>query len=81
MSLIKITGILTKINNCHGMLVVQMDKFMHTSSKLEAWGKYNEPTHWPSYNDKIYPPQTADEERRPAVSHSWNFILKNNLNK
>lgn len=73
MSLVKITGFLTKINSCQGMLVVQMDKFMHTSANLQAWGKYSEPTHWPTYNDKIYPPQTADEERRPAVSHSCNI--------
>ncbi|XP_060532475.1 large ribosomal subunit protein uL22m isoform X2 [Cylas formicarius] len=33
-----------------------------------AWGKLKEngPTHWLKYNEKIYPPQGAEEEPRPA---------------
>ena len=36
---------------------------------LEEEGKSPEKKkHWLTYNDKIYPPQSPEEERRPAVS-------------
>lgn len=40
---------------------------IHTSSSLDAsWSKHGGPKKWPAYNEKIYPPQAPEEERRPA---------------
>jgi hypothetical protein len=42
---------------------------IHTSSSLDAsFSKHGGPKKWPEYNEKIYPPQAPEEERRPAVS-------------
>lgn len=39
---------------------------IHTSAAMNE--KQDGQKKWPSYNKKIFPPQTPDEERRPAVS-------------
>lgn len=39
---------------------------IHTSALLLKSGR-DGPTHFLSYNDKIYPPQAEDEQPRPAV--------------
>jgi hypothetical protein len=42
---------------------------IHTSSSLDAsLSKNGGPKKWLEYNNKIYTPQTPEEERRPAVS-------------
>jgi hypothetical protein len=42
---------------------------IHTSSSLDAaLNKRGGPKKWLTYNEKIYPPQAPEEERRPAVS-------------
>jgi hypothetical protein len=41
---------------------------IHTSSPLDAFMSFSEPKKWLKYNEKIYPPQAPEEERRPAVS-------------
>jgi hypothetical protein len=41
---------------------------IHTSSPLDAFMNYTEPKKWLKHNEKIYPPQAPEEERRPAVS-------------
>lgn len=50
---------------------------IHTSSTLDR--KHNEksmgPKNWEAYNKKIFPPQTPDEERRPAVSEVLKLIM------
>lgn len=38
----------------------------HVLDKKESL-EFPEPKHWPTYNDKIFPPQGINEERRPAV--------------
>lgn len=41
--------------------------FIHTSSHLNAFMPPGSgPKRWPAYNKRIFPPQTPDEERRPA---------------
>lgn len=41
---------------------------IHTSSESFAWkGDSKGPQKWLKYNEKVYPPQTPDEEPRPAV--------------
>lgn len=42
--------------------------FMHSSPLSLAWAKDSQPKKWLQYNNKVYPPQTSDEEPRPAVS-------------
>lgn len=41
---------------------------IHTSLPLDAFLNSTGPKKWLKYNEKIYPPQAPDEERRPAVS-------------
>jgi hypothetical protein len=42
---------------------------IHTSSSLDAFLHFHGgPKKWPKWNEKIYPPQAPEEERRPAVS-------------
>jgi hypothetical protein len=42
---------------------------IHISSSLDvSFGKHGGPKKWLQYNEKIYPPQAPEEERRPAVS-------------
>lgn len=52
----------------------------HTSALLQKKkGDNDGPTHFLSYNDKIYPPQSPDEEPRPAVRlifHCFFFQFK-----
>lgn len=43
---------------------------IHTSLPLKAFLNSAEPKKWLKYNEKIYPPQAPEEERRPAVSES-----------
>ncbi|XP_063234571.1 large ribosomal subunit protein uL22m [Bacillus rossius redtenbacheri] len=38
----------------------------HCCAVRAAWAGANEPKKWPKYNEKIFPPQQPDEERRPA---------------
>lgn len=46
----------------------------HTDIPLN---KEDKPTHFLSFNDKIYPPQTEDETPRPAVkTNSYLNIIK-----
>lgn len=45
---------------------VPIQKNIHTSTIL--CGQRGDPKHFLSYNNKFYPIQTPDEERRPAVS-------------
>lgn len=35
--------------------------------------------HWLSYNDKVFPPQDVNEERRPAVSIYYYMLITNFL--
>lgn len=52
---------------------------LHSSSNLLAWvGRGDGPKKWLTYNDKVYPPQTPDEEPRPAVSLA---LKKKNVNQ
>ncbi|KAL3266785.1 hypothetical protein HHI36_010943 [Cryptolaemus montrouzieri] len=41
---------------------------LHASSSLFAWHNYKDysSNKWLNYNKKVFPPQTPDEERRPA---------------
>jgi hypothetical protein len=42
---------------------------IHTSSSLDAsLSNHKGPKKWLKYNEKVYPPQAPEEERRPAVS-------------
>lgn len=44
-------------------------KKIHTSISTQAWKPSDEePKKFLEYNKKIYPPQSPDEEPRPAVS-------------
>jgi hypothetical protein len=44
--------------------------------ELEEEGKDPEKKkHWLTYNDKIFPPQSTDEERRPAVCSKYLFLF------
>jgi len=38
-----------------------------STSSIALANSENGPKHWLSYNDVVYPPQEAGEERRPAV--------------
>lgn len=40
--------------------------FFHTSTQCLAWTKSDEPRAFMKYNKKVYPPQSLDEEPRPA---------------
>lgn len=40
---------------------------LHTSMNAMAYEKPTGPKRWPSYNNRIFPPQASGEERRPAV--------------
>lgn len=40
---------------------------LHTSRSHPMKGGFPEPKGWPKYNEKVFPPQLAEEERRPAV--------------
>lgn len=55
-------GITSKITPSVSILA---NSQFHTSAFLK---RENDPKHFLSYNDKIYPPQTEDETARPAVS-------------
>lgn len=53
-------------NYCSIYLVTKAN--FSTSSSNSFGIKDMEPKKWLQYNEKIYPPQEAGEERRPAVS-------------
>ncbi|XP_046671881.1 39S ribosomal protein L22, mitochondrial-like [Homalodisca vitripennis] len=38
----------------------------HTSEQQLRQSLFPEPKKWPTYNEKVFPPQQPDEERRPA---------------
>lgn len=46
-----------------------MQRFnFHTSRTHDKTsGSFPEPKKWPTYNEKVFPPQKPEEERRPAV--------------
>lgn len=49
------------LNNIH-------KSFVHLDTTLLGYEKSVGPKKWITYNNKIYPPQTLNEEPRPAVS-------------
>lgn len=59
MSTIKLGSLLNSIHK------IQI-RCLHVTPTLAAKGKFHEPKHWLEYNKVVYPPQTPDEERRPA---------------
>lgn len=42
---------------------------IHTGIAALAWSKSEEPKRFLLHNKKIYPPQSSEEEPRPAVSY------------
>lgn len=55
-------------------LFLQKLAFFHNTPSLNAWKNArneNGPTHFLDYNKKVYPPQSPDEEPRPAVNTSF----------
>lgn len=44
---------------------------LHTSAFLQ----FKEPKHFLSYNDKVYPPQSPDEEPRKAVRDTFTLLF------
>lgn len=55
----------TKLCN---VIFFQNAAHFHNTVALSAWhGQHKSPTKWLDYNKEIYPPQTRDEEPRPAV--------------
>lgn len=68
MVLIKITPILRlRIKHCSPLLLIEAER-LHTSSHNSAWHNENKPKKFLKYNEKVYPPQSPEEEPRPAVS-------------
>lgn len=48
---------------------------IHLDSTLRVYEKRTGPKIWPALNDKIYPPQTQNEEPRPAVNDFGAFVI------
>lgn len=71
MALTKIhTPIILGIKQYSPLLLIQSEKIHNSSSNL-AWHNIPKvPTKFLKHNEKIYPPQSPDEEPRPAVSSS-----------
>ncbi|XP_017770818.1 PREDICTED: 39S ribosomal protein L22, mitochondrial [Nicrophorus vespilloides] len=65
MALYKVKSLFQLGNQIQPLLITQCDKF-HTTSDLSAWSRNSGPKRWLKYNDVIYPPQSPDEEPRPA---------------
>ncbi|KAJ8949681.1 hypothetical protein NQ314_008142 [Rhamnusium bicolor] len=67
MALIKFKAILTsELKNCQPLLIVNCEK-LHSSSVNLSWNNVdNSPKTFLKFNEKIYPPQSPDEEPRPA---------------
>lgn len=40
---------------------------LHTCNQLYRNSLFPEPKKWPKYNEKVFPPQQPEEEKRPAV--------------
>lgn len=55
----------SNLKKCVALFATPKTDFSTSSIKLAD--SENEPKHWLSYNDVIYPPQEPGEERRPAV--------------
>ena len=66
--------LLTVCEQCNGsrlaVVTPSIQKLTFHCSQVLDRNKFEfpEPNHWPTYNDKIFPPQGPNEERRPAVS-------------
>lgn len=72
MSLCKLNGLLQP-----SLKLYQPVASFHNTQQLLAWTNNKERTKkWLTYNEKVYPPQTPDEEPRPAVGDANASIHK-----
>ncbi|XP_018579948.1 39S ribosomal protein L22, mitochondrial [Anoplophora glabripennis] len=53
------------IKHCNPLLIIQAEK-LHTSPSNSAWHNDSKPKKFLKYNKEVYPPQSPEEEPRPA---------------
>lgn len=69
MALIKIhTTLIFGVKRCSPLLLIHLEKIHNSPSNLAWHNAPHTPSRFLKNNEKIYPPQSADEEPRPAVS-------------